>query len=77
MDEEERIAQFCRAYASAMVCLDTAMAVPPMGLMMAKQARQELERACELFPDTVKTKVRKLYEQVDAKRKERERIKSI
>jgi hypothetical protein len=69
MDEEERVKQFCRAYASAMLHLDAAKAMPAIGAMLAQQARQELEKGCELFPETVKAKVRKLYEHADTKRK--------
>jgi hypothetical protein len=46
--------------------------MPAIGGMLAQQARQELEKGCELFPETVKAKVRKLYEHADANRKERE-----
>ena len=71
MDEEERINQFCRAYASAMLHLDAAKCMPLIGSMLAETARQELEKGCELFPETVKAKVRKLYEHADAKRTQR------
>jgi hypothetical protein len=32
------------------------------------------EQVCELFPETVNPKIRKLYEHADAKRKEREAL---
>ena len=38
---------------------------------------KELEKGCELFPETVKAKVRKLYEHADAKRTEREALRSL
>ena len=72
MDEEERIKQFCRAYASAMLHLDVAKAMPAIGGMLAQQARQELEKGCELFPETVKAMVRNIYEYAETKRKQRE-----
>jgi hypothetical protein len=72
MDEEERINQFCRAYASAMLHLDAAKCMPLIGSMLAQTARQELEKGCELFPETVKAKVRKLYDHADTNRKQRE-----
>jgi hypothetical protein len=71
MDEEERITQFCHAYASAMLHLDAAKCMPAIGSMLAQTARQELEKGCELFPETVKAKVGKLYEHADAKCRER------
>ena len=72
MDEEERIRLFCRAYASAMLHLDAATAMPAICGPLAQQGRKELEKGCELFPETVKAAVRKLYEHEVAKRKERE-----
>jgi hypothetical protein len=72
MDEDERIKQFCRAYASAMLHLDAAKAMPAIGGMLAQQARQELEKGCKLFPETVRAKVRKLYEHAVVAREERE-----
>ena len=35
-------------------------------LICTAQALQELEKGCELFPETVTAKVRKLYEHTDA-----------
>ena len=55
-----------------MLHLDAAKCMPLIGLMLAQQARQELEKGCESFPATVKAKVRKLYEHADASRKDRE-----
>jgi hypothetical protein len=49
--------------------LDAAKCMPLIGSMLAQQARQELEKGCELFPEMVKAKVRKLYEHADAKGK--------
>ena len=51
-----------------MLHLDAAQAMPAIGGMLAQQARQELEKGCELFPETVKAKVRKLYERSGVKR---------
>lgn len=42
-----------------------------MGMMMAQQARQEIEKGCELFPETVKARIGKLDEHAEAKRSER------
>ncbi len=72
MEEEERIKLFCPAYASQMLHLDATKAMPAIGAMRAQQARQELEKGCELFREMVKAKVRKLYEHADAKGKSRE-----
>ncbi len=55
-----------------MIYLDTALAVPPMGMMMAQKARHELEKGCGLSPEMVKARVRKLYEHADAKRTQRQ-----
>jgi hypothetical protein len=40
--------------------------------MARDEARRQLAIAFRLFPETIKAKVRKLYEHADANRKERE-----
>lgn len=72
MKKKNASKKYYRAYASPMLNLDAAKAMPAIGGMLAQQARQELEKGCELFPESVKAKVRKLYECADAKRTQRQ-----
>jgi hypothetical protein len=72
MTEDERIQHFCRSFATVMKYLDTAIAIPAMGMMMVKQGRRELEKAIELCPATIKEKIVTLYDHVKEKEKRRQ-----
>ena len=72
MDEEERIRRFCVAYAMAQRVLDMAAEQPVHTGMARDEARRQLAIAFDLFPSTIKAKLRKLYQHADAKRTERE-----
>ena len=74
MDEEERIRRFCVAYAMAQRVLDMSVEQPVHTGMARDEARRQLAIAFNLFPSTIKAKIRKLYEHADAKRKERESL---
>ena len=68
MDEEERIRRFCHAYAMAQRVLDMAAEQPIHTGMARDEARRQLAIAFKLFPETIKARIRKLYEHADAKR---------